>query len=102
MTKLYDPNIADLSAVINSAPKGAVVVLNVTHLKPTKVLKDTTAKFKAIYTDNHGAYEFDLRKNGAGYKVTVDGQPLYSAISKERVEYEFECQINSNKIKCLA
>ena len=99
----YDPNVADFMNVMQTASKiGAVVNVNYTHLKPTKVIKDTKKVYIAKYRDNHGSYMFKIQKDAKGtYTVISDGHVVYSGATKKRVVYEFENQINSNPIKCL-
>lgn len=93
-----DPNVNDmLSALQNSN----IVGINFTHLKPTKVIKNTPKNYVARYQDNHGSYVFEIRKTGNTYTVISDGVLVMSGVSKDRMVWEFENQINSNPIRCI-
>ena len=96
-----DPNTA-LSAQQFAAAGFNFSAMNWTHLKPTKVIKNTKRSYVAKYRDAHGAYIFEIQKDAKGtYTVISDGQKLFSAAPKKRVVWEFENQINSNDILCV-
>lgn len=92
-----DPNIADILGFIN---KGGTAV-RFTHLKPTKVIKNTKKNYVAKYRDNHGSYVFEIRKTGNTYTANSDGVLVMSGVNRDRLVWEFENQINSNPIACL-
>jgi hypothetical protein len=97
-----DPNIKDFTNAVNLAAKsGANIITNWTHLKPTKVIKDTAKQYVAKYRDNHGSYIFKIERKGNTYTVISDGHLVMSGVSRDRVVWEFENQINSNPVKCL-
>ena len=75
--------------------------MNWTHLKPTKVVKNTAKNYVARYRDNHGSYVFEIRKTKNTYTVVSDGILVMSGVTRDRLIWEFETQVNSNPIVCL-
>ena len=97
-----DPNLKDcLLAFEQAQKKGAALVANWVHLKPTKVLKNTSNKYVAKYKDSYGTYVFVITKQGPTYSVSVDNELICSDLPKDRLIWEFEVQVNCNSIKCL-
>lgn len=92
-----DPNVADMLDFLNA---GGLTV-RFTHMKPTKVIKNTAKNYVAKYRDNHGSYVFEIRKTGNTYTVVSDGVLVMSGVAKDRMIWEFENQINSNPINCI-
>jgi len=95
-----DPNLT-LTQLQFVAAGGNFNAMKWTHLKPTKVIKNTAKQYVAKYRDNHGSYIFKLDRKGKTYTVNSDGQLVMSGVKRDRVVWEFENQINSNPIKCL-
>ena len=97
-----DPNWAKVSKVLeaNNGNHNAMVW---THLTPTKVVKNTKKHYIAKYRDEHGAYTFEIKRNKRGmYDVCVDnGQFVILDLTKSKLVWEFENQINNNSIKCI-
>ena len=92
-----DPNVADMLDFL----KAGSSVVSFTHMKPTKVIKNTAKNYVAKYRDNHGSYVFEIRKTGSTYTVVSDGVTVMTGVAKDRMVWEFENQINSNPINCI-
>lgn len=92
-----DPNVADMLDFL----KAGSLAVSFTHMKPTKVIKNTANKYVAKYCDDHGSYVFEIRKTGNTYTVISDGVLIMSGVAKDRMVWEFENQINTNPINCI-
>lgn len=92
-----DPNMADILGFLNNG--GTAVCF--THMKPTKVIKNTKKNYVAKYRDRHGTYVFEIRKTGNTYTAISDSVLVMNGVERDRLVWEFENQINSNPIACL-
>lgn len=95
-----DPNLT-LTTLQFVAAGGNFNAMKWTHLKPTKVIKNTAKNYVAKYRDSHGAYVFEIRKTGSTYTVISDGVTVMTGVARDRMVWEFENQINTNPINCI-
>lgn len=97
-----DPNWAKVSDQL-SAVGGNPNNLVWTHLTPIAVIKNTKKHYIAKYRDEHGVYNFEIKRTKKGmFDVCVDnGQFVIFDLTKSKLVWEFENQINNNLIKCI-
>ena len=95
-----DPNVAGIIGAFEENDNVRVVW---THLTPETILANTEKKYSAIYRDDHGSYPFEIKKKGDKYRVTVQGNLLYTRMDRERLLWEFENQLGSmaDKVACI-
>jgi hypothetical protein len=81
-----------------------IVILIPKKLKPISVLDNTEKKFKALYEDKNGKYEFEVKKVKSGFIVKSCGFSLPLTYTKKSVLWEFETQLEASKgdIRCLS
>ena len=100
---LIDPNISIIETCLDFAiAHNMESTITWTHLKPILVTRNDKKRYTATYEDSFGQYNFRIKRNGKDrYTVWSSGNLIYKGISKDKVIYEFECQVNDNDITCL-